>query len=219
MSARPIVLSLGGNLGDVGAALARAVALIDELPRVRITAVSAVYRTPAWGKTDQPDFLNIVALGETTLSPHDLLAGTQGVEDRLGRVRDERWGPRVIDIDLIVVGDESRDDARLTLPHPLAHERGFVLVPWLNADHNWAILRRWDALEDLGFPLLLAVSRKRFLGALLASGETPRPPRDRDAATAYLSGHFAARGVWGVRVHDVRGSADAIATACRLGEQ
>lgn len=88
-----------------------------------------------------------------------------------------------------------------------------------NADHNWAILRRWDALEELGFPLLLAVSRKRFLGALLASGGTPRPPHERDAATAYLSGHFAARGVWGVRVHDVRASADAVATAGRLGER
>lgn len=132
--ARPIVLSLGGNVGDVGAALARAVALVAELPQVRLTAVSAVYRTPAWGKTDQPDFLNIVALGETTLGPHDLLTGTQGIENRLGRVRDVRWGPRVIDIDLIVVGDESCHDARLTLPHPLAHERGFVLVPWLNAD-------------------------------------------------------------------------------------
>ncbi len=82
VSARPIVLSLGGNLGDVGAALARAVALVAGLPQVRLTAVSAVYRTPAWGKTDQPDFLNIVALGETTLSPHDLLTGTAGHRGR-----------------------------------------------------------------------------------------------------------------------------------------
>lgn len=131
---RPIVLSLGGNLGDVGAALARAVALLDALPRVRILAVSAVYRTPAWGNTDQPDFLNIVALGETTLAPHALLSATQAIEGELGRVRGERWGPRVIDIDLILVGDESCDDPRLTLPHPFAHERGFVLVPWLDAD-------------------------------------------------------------------------------------
>ena len=87
-----------------------------------------------------------------------------------------------------------------------------------NADHNWAILRHWNALEELGFPLLLAVSRKRFLGALPASGGPHRPPRERDAATAYLSGHFSARGVWGVRVHDVRASADAIAVADLLGE-
>ena len=131
---RLIVLSLGGNQGNVGAALARAVALVGALPQVRLTAVSDVYRTPAWGRTDQPDFLNMVALGETTLSPHALLARTQAIEHDLGRVRGERWGPRVIDIDLVVVGDESCDDPTLTLPHPRAHERGFVLVPWLNAD-------------------------------------------------------------------------------------
>ncbi|MFT3876766.1 MAG: dihydropteroate synthase [Propioniciclava sp.] len=88
-----------------------------------------------------------------------------------------------------------------------------------NAAHNWAVLRGWDAFEALGFPLLLAVSRKRFLGALLAEGEAPRPPEQRDVATAHLSGVFAARGVWGVRVHDVRASADAIAVADRLGNR
>lgn len=84
-------------------------------------------------------------------------------------------------------------------------------------EHNWSILRGWDALADLGFPLLLAVSRKRFLGSLLGTPDDPRPPSGRDVATAHLSAHFAARGVWGVRVHDVRASVDAIATAERLG--
>ena len=87
------------------------------------------------------------------------------------------------------------------------------------AEHNWAILQRWDALEALGFPLLLAVSRKRFLGSLLGTVDAPRPPSGRDVATAQLSAHFAARGVWGVRVHDVRSSVDAIATADRLGHR
>ncbi len=87
------------------------------------------------------------------------------------------------------------------------------------AEHNWAILQRWDALEALGFPLLLAVSRKRFLGSLLGGPDAPRPPAERDVATAWLSGHFAARGVWGVRVHDVRSSVDAIATAERMGRR
>ena len=87
-----------------------------------------------------------------------------------------------------------------------------------NAEHNWAILRRWEALDALGFPLLLAVSRKRFLGSLLGTPESPRPPRERDVATAWLSGYFAARGVWGVRVHDVRATRDAIAVAERMGQ-
>ena len=85
------------------------------------------------------------------------------------------------------------------------------------AEHNWAILRRWDALDALGFPLLLAVSRKRFLGSLLGMPDQPRPPAERDAASAHLSGLFASRGVWGVRVHDVRSTRDAILTAERLG--
>ena len=85
------------------------------------------------------------------------------------------------------------------------------------AEHNWALLQGWDALDALGFPLLLAVSRKRFLGSLLGGPDAPRPPVGRDVATAQLSGHFAARGVWGVRVHDVRSSADAIAVAERMG--
>lgn len=85
------------------------------------------------------------------------------------------------------------------------------------ADHNWSLLRHWDALAALGSPLLLAVSRKRFLGALLGTPDAPRPPLGRDVATAHLSAHFARLGVWGVRVHDVRGSVDAIATAERLG--
>lgn len=148
MSAVPVVLSLGGNLGDVGAALARAVALIAEADGVRLARVSPVYRTPAWGRTDQPDFLNIVALGETTLAAEALLDRTQAVENALGRVRDERWGPRAIDIDLIAVGDLVLDTPRLTLPHPYAHERGFVLVPWLDADPG-ARLPGKGAVRDL----------------------------------------------------------------------
>lgn len=85
------------------------------------------------------------------------------------------------------------------------------------AEHNWALLQGWNALEALGFPLLLAVSRKRFLGSLLGTPDAPRPPAERDVATATLSAHFAARDVWGVRVHDVRSTVDAIATSARMG--
>ena len=101
--------------------------------------------------------------------------------------------------------------------------RRLVLDPGIGfaktAEHNWAILQRWDALESLGFPLLLAVSRKRFLGTLLGDADAPRPPAGRDVATAQLSSHFARRGVWGVRVHDVRSTVDAIATLRRLEER
>ncbi|MFP5416968.1 MAG: dihydropteroate synthase [Actinomycetes bacterium] len=83
-------------------------------------------------------------------------------------------------------------------------------------EHNWALLQNWDALDALGCRLLLAVSRKRFLGSLLGTEDSPRPPQGRDAATAALSALFAARGVWGVRVHDVRSSVDAVAAAERL---
>lgn len=127
----------------------------------------------------------------------------------------------VYDDVVTVVRDElgRRRDAALDagiVPGRLVLDPGIGFAK--NAEHNWAILRGWDALEELGFPLLLAVSRKRFLGALLADADAPREPEGRDAATAYLSGHFAARGVWGVRVHDVRSSADAVAAARRLGE-
>lgn len=86
------------------------------------------------------------------------------------------------------------------------------------AEHNWAILRSWEAFERLGHPLLLAVSRKRFLGSLLGTPDDPRPPRGRDVATAALTTLFAARGVWGVRVHDVRGSRDAVDVAQAMRE-
>lgn len=98
-----------------------------------------------------------------------------------------------------------------------------VLDPGLgfskDADHNWQILQHWDAFEALGFPLLLAASRKRFLGELLASGGQPRPPRERDAATAALTTMFAQRGTWGVRTHAVRAHRDAIAVVERMGRK
>lgn len=131
---RRVVFSLGGNLGDVADTLQRAVDLIASTPDVVVTDVSSVYRTAAVGNTDQPDFLNLVVLGETMMSSDVLLERMHAIEDYLGRVREEQWGPRTIDIDLIVLGDRVRTDDRPTLPHPRAHERAFVLVPWLEAD-------------------------------------------------------------------------------------
>ena len=93
---------------------------------------SARYRTPAWGRTDQPDFINAVAAVRTTLAPQALLDGLLAIERRFGRERaatDARWGPRVLDMDLLLHGDAVLDTPWLTLPHPRLHERAFVLVP------------------------------------------------------------------------------------------
>ncbi len=121
-------LSLGGNIGDARATIAAALTAL-EASGVRVVARSSDYRTRPWGKTDQPDFTNVSAVVETALPPLDLLAVCLDVERQLGRVRHERWGPRLIDIDLIAYDDVRMDTPALTLPHRHAHERGFVLIP------------------------------------------------------------------------------------------
>ena len=121
-------LSFGGNIGDVSATIASALRHLEAVG-VRVVARSSDYRTHPWGKTDQPDFTNVSAVVETALPPLQLLATCLDVERQLGRVRHERWGPRVIDIDLIAYDDVSMETPKLTLPHRHAHERGFVLIP------------------------------------------------------------------------------------------
>ena len=121
-------LSLGGNIGDVSATIADALETL-EAAGIHVVARSSDYRTRPWGKTDQPDFTNVSAVVETTLPPLDLLATCLDVERQLGRVRHERWGPRLIDIDLIAYDGVSMSTDTLTLPHRHAHERGFVLIP------------------------------------------------------------------------------------------
>ncbi|MFW5927142.1 MAG: 2-amino-4-hydroxy-6-hydroxymethyldihydropteridine diphosphokinase [Wenzhouxiangella sp.] len=123
-------ISLGGNLGDPRASMEAALADLDELESTRVAAVSPAYRTAPWGVTDQPDFLNAVAELETALTPQALLAALLDIESRLGRRRDAgRWGPRRIDLDLLVYDDCVIDEPDLKLPHPHLPERAFVLVP------------------------------------------------------------------------------------------
>ena len=122
-------LGLGGNLGDRHANLSEALARLAAAPEVRIARVSPVYETKAIGPGNQPDFLNLVVELETTLSPHALLDLCLAIEQHLGRVRRERWGPRTIDLDVLLFGNDVRHDERLTLPHPRLHERAFVLAP------------------------------------------------------------------------------------------
>ena len=110
--------------------LRRALRAIAAEPGIELTAVSRFYRTAPWGKTDQDWFVNACALGRTSLKPEALLERVKRLEVELGRAPTERWGPRVIDIDLIAYGDIALKTERLTLPHPELFNRAFVLVPW-----------------------------------------------------------------------------------------
>ncbi len=124
-----IVIALGGNVGDKVQSLRRALRAIAAEPGVELTAVSHLYRTPPWGKTDQDWFVNACALGRTSLEPEALLQRVKRLEVQLGREPTERWGPRVIDIDLIAYDEVALKTERLTLPHPELFNRAFVLVP------------------------------------------------------------------------------------------
>jgi dihydropteroate synthase len=124
-----VVLALGGNVGDKAAMLVKALSALGAEPDIALTAVSRLYRTPPWGKTDQEWFVNACALGLTSLAPEALLERIKALEVELGRKPTERWGPRVIDIDLIAYNDISLKTERLTLPHPELFNRSFVLAP------------------------------------------------------------------------------------------
>lgn len=136
----PVVIGLGGNLGDRVATLHRAVADLRELPGLTVTAVSRLVETDPVGRPRQPDYLNGILLATTTLAPEHLLTALHAVEDRHGRERDERWGSRTLDLDLIeygrpgTPGERRHGDPDLRVPHPRAAERAFVLAPWAEVD-------------------------------------------------------------------------------------
>jgi len=127
-------LGLGSNLGDRLANLERAVRLLARHPGIRLVRSSRVYETEPVGGPAQPDYLNAVLEAETELSPQELLRACLGVEETMGRVRTGRWGPRVIDVDLLTYDDLEIDEPDLTVPHPRMHERGFVLIPLAELD-------------------------------------------------------------------------------------
>jgi 2-amino-4-hydroxy-6-hydroxymethyldihydropteridine diphosphokinase len=131
---RSIVLALGSNLGDRQDILQGAVDAVGAIPGVCADAASPVYETAAVGGPEQPDYLNAVLLARTTLPPRELLDRLHAVEAAFDRVREIRWGPRTLDIDIITYEGVLSDDPDLTLPHPRAHERAFVLAPWHDAD-------------------------------------------------------------------------------------
>lgn len=126
------VLALGSNLGDRMGHLQGAIDALAEA--VDVIAVSGAYETAPVGGPEQEDFLNAVIIVETSLAPHDLLALCQRVESAHDRVREIRWGPRTLDVDIIAMEGVVLDEPMLTVPHPRAHERAFVCIPWLEVD-------------------------------------------------------------------------------------
>jgi 2-amino-4-hydroxy-6-hydroxymethyldihydropteridine diphosphokinase len=148
MEVRAAVLALGSNLGDRQDILQGGVDAIAGIEGVRLTGVSPVYETVPAGGPPQPDYLNAVVLAEVTISSRELLDRLHEVEAAFDRVRLVRWGPRTLDIDIVTVAGEHSDDPDLTLPHPRAHERAFVLAPWHDADPD-AVLPGYGPVAGL----------------------------------------------------------------------
>ena len=142
------VLALGANLGEPDVALQGAVDALRQVDGIELIACSSIYETDPMGGPEQPCYLNAVVLVWTSLAPDALLAEAHRIELQWGRVRDVRWGARTLDIDVIAYEDVRSDDERLTLPHPRAHERAFVLVPWIEIEPG-AVLPGHGAIRDL----------------------------------------------------------------------
>ena len=124
-------IGLGGNLGDAATTLREAFQALDQLPGTRLLRASPLFRTPAWGNTEQPDFVNAAALVDTTLPARTLLDALLELERRFGRRREAgvQWGPRILDLDVLLYGDAVIDEPGLRVPHPHLHERAFALLP------------------------------------------------------------------------------------------
>jgi 2-amino-4-hydroxy-6-hydroxymethyldihydropteridine diphosphokinase len=147
---RKVVYSIGSNLGDRLGNMQGAVDALSDTPDVILVDVSSVYETEPLGvPAESPQFLNIVVIAETTLEPRTLVERAFAIEEAFGRIREGvRWGPRTLDVDLIMVGNAIVDQEDLKLPHPLAHERAFVLVPWYEVDPTAEIAGK-GAIGDL----------------------------------------------------------------------
>jgi 2-amino-4-hydroxy-6-hydroxymethyldihydropteridine diphosphokinase len=138
-TARRGALALGSNLGEREVLLRAAVQDLAAVEGLTVLAVSSVYETAPVGGPEQGAYLNAVVVVETTLAARSLLEAALAVEAAHGRERLERWGPRTLDVDLLALGSEVSDQPELVLPHPRAHERGFVLVPWAEVDPGFVV--------------------------------------------------------------------------------
>jgi len=143
-----VAIALGSNLGNRLENLQGGIDALFDAPGLGMVAVSPVYETAPVGGPPQPDYLNALLIATTTLPAHAVLERCHGVEAVFGRVRDEVWGPRTLDLDILVYGDVVSDGPELTLPHPRAHERAFVLAPWLDVDPD-AEIPGWGRVSDL----------------------------------------------------------------------
>lgn len=146
------LIGLGSNMGDKAANIRHAIGLLTDAGDIRLVRASRLYRTPPWGVLEQDWFVNACVAVATDLGPHELLARCLGVEDTMKRVRQERWGPRVIDVDVLAYRNVTLDDPELTLPHPRIVERAFVLLPLRDVAPGLMIaghgLDRWIAALD-----------------------------------------------------------------------
>ncbi len=147
-----VVIALGSNMGDTNSHLHHAIAELGKSMNVK--AVSSFYKTAPVGGPAQDDYLNAVLIAESDMDPLDLLIIMQEIETLAGRTREVHWGPRTLDLDLITFGDHKIDEPHLELPHPRAHERTFVLEPWLEIDPA-AVLLGYGPISEL-----LAVLRR-----------------------------------------------------------
>jgi 2-amino-4-hydroxy-6-hydroxymethyldihydropteridine diphosphokinase len=145
--AKRAVLSLGSNLGDRMENLQEAIDALFDAPGLNFVALSSVYETKPWGPVEQGDFLNIVLIVDTRIPPDLLLERVLNIEEAMRRERVIHWGPRTLDIDIVIFGDVVSDAAELTLPHPYAHERAFVLVPWSEIDPEAVIPGKGNVAE------------------------------------------------------------------------
>jgi 2-amino-4-hydroxy-6-hydroxymethyldihydropteridine diphosphokinase len=159
-------IGLGANVGDRAAFLSQALALLEIPGKLEVLRRAGFYETEPVGNEDQPWFLNTVAEIDTVLSPHLLLAHTQWIERRMGRLQREPWGPREIDLDILLFGDQILDTVELKIPHPELHRRRFVLVPMCELAPQWMhpISRRSmrDLLTSLDDTKRVKLLAKRF---------------------------------------------------------
>ena len=141
-------IGLGSNMGDRFSYLQQALDSLNTVTGVQVHSVSPVYETDPVGGPEQEKYLNAVAVLKTVLTPHQLLAETQQIEQEANRQRNERWGPRTLDLDLLAMDSEVVSTEDLDLPHPRAHERGFVLLPWSMLDPDY-LLPGYGSVADL----------------------------------------------------------------------
>jgi 2-amino-4-hydroxy-6-hydroxymethyldihydropteridine diphosphokinase len=146
------ILALGTNMGDRVGNIGEAISTLGADGAIKVVRRSRLYRTAPWGVVDQDWFVNACVGVLTALSPHELLRRCQAVEDRMGRVRSMRWGPRIIDVDILFIGDQQICDADLVVPHPLIAERTFVLAPLkdIAPDLTLGGMSLYEMLDALG---------------------------------------------------------------------